>query len=702
MKGIETILTQPAWQSFGWALLHFLWQGTLVASLLAGALRALRGRSSGLRYALSCAALSLMLVAPLVTFWKIDAAAASSPDAGVDEMTLGAAAQSPTRPAESGNNLTGRASGSASVGATGAALPSRIYERLEVWLPWLVLVWLVGVLLLSVRLLGGLFYTRRLTRREARPVEERLEACMRRLARQLRVKRAVRLLESSLVRVPSAIGWLRPVILLPTSSLVGMTPQQLEAILAHELAHVRRHDYLVNLLQTIVETLLFYHPAVWWVSRQVRIEREHACDDLAVALCGDALVYARALTKVEHLRKKRAQPQLSVAANGGELLSRIRRLVGVSDEPRRNSPVFVAVVVAAVVLTSVAGVRAVLSEKRRETARAGGEKKGGAVAVAAEAATENVKGKTARAKGQSLPPEVAALVAQDETSGEDAEVRRVALEALGSHAGTVVVMDARTGRIHAVVNQDWALRRAWRPASIMKLTTALAGVGERLFEPDEPRRVSAKEPPMDLTRALAVSNNPYFRLLGERVGGEHILDYARRLGFGEATGINYERESAGRLPPYRAAGANAGRLGAYGEGVEATPVQLAALAAAIANGGTLVVPRVARTPQERAQFAAQVHRRVDIPRDVLQRIAGGMRASVNYGSGKGASNPSLAVAGKTGTVSNGEASTGLFISYAPAEDARLVVVVGIRGEDESGPVAAGIAGAIYRALDGRF
>src|SRR5438045_2418615 len=123
-----------------------------------------------------------------------------------------------------------------------------------------------------------------------------------RLAARLRVNRPVRLLQSALVHVPAVLGCVRPVILLPASALTGLTPLQLEALLAHELAHVRRYDYLVNLVQSVIETLLFYHPAVWWISARVRDEREHCCDDLAVAVCGDPHFYASALLSMERLR----------------------------------------------------------------------------------------------------------------------------------------------------------------------------------------------------------------------------------------------------------------------------------------------------------------------------------------------------------------------------------------------------------------
>jgi beta-lactamase regulating signal transducer with metallopeptidase domain len=197
-------------------------------------------------------------------------------------------------------------------------------------LPWVFGLWLAGVAALSIYHLGGWRWTRRLSR-QGRPVGEAVARLARGLCRRLGIGRAVALLESSAVSVPMVVGWLRPVVLVPASALTGLSPAQLEAILAHELAHVRRHDYLVNLFQTAVETLLFYHPAVWWVSAQVRRERENCCDDLAVAVCGDRLSYARALVDLEGLR---SAPRLALAASGGSLSDRIRRLVGA---PRRSS-----------------------------------------------------------------------------------------------------------------------------------------------------------------------------------------------------------------------------------------------------------------------------------------------------------------------------------------------------------------------------
>ena len=152
-----------------------------------------------------------------------------------------------------------------------------------------------------------------------------IDAAARVIAERLRIRRAVAILESRAVVVPTLVGWVKPVVLLPAAALAGLSPEQLQAILAHELAHVRRHDYLVNLLQSMVETLLFYHPATWWVSAQVRAEREHCCDDLAVEVCGDRLVYVSALAELTTLAGHRG---FALAATDGSLLGRVRRILG--------------------------------------------------------------------------------------------------------------------------------------------------------------------------------------------------------------------------------------------------------------------------------------------------------------------------------------------------------------------------------------
>src|SRR5439155_4572640 len=157
------------------------------------------------------------------------------------------------------------------------------------------------------------------------PAADEWQKTLARLCAGLSVIRPVRLLESAIVHVPTAVGIYRPAILLPASVFTGLPTRGLEALIAHELAHVRRHDYLVNLLQAVAETLLFYHPAVWWVSGRIRAEREHCCDDLAISATGDARSYARALVRLEEMRG--SGPSLAVAAAGGNLWNRVVRLL---------------------------------------------------------------------------------------------------------------------------------------------------------------------------------------------------------------------------------------------------------------------------------------------------------------------------------------------------------------------------------------
>src|SRR5881628_176063 len=286
-------------QALGWALVDSLWQDALAAAGLAALLALVPVRAARIRYAFATLTLALMLALPLATAVRLSG---TSPQIS-DVVT----ATSPVTAA--------------------APVADRIRAALEPALPWVVLVWFGGVVALSLRLASGWLMTRQLRRVGTSSVPDACVEAVARLAAWLRISRPVRVLQSAVVQVPAVMGWLRPVILLPASALTGLTPLQLDALLAHELAHVRRYDYLVNLVQSVIETLLFYHPAVWWVSQQVREEREHCCDDLAVAVCGDAHFYATALVGMERLRG--APPAFALAATGpgGALMGRIRRLV---------------------------------------------------------------------------------------------------------------------------------------------------------------------------------------------------------------------------------------------------------------------------------------------------------------------------------------------------------------------------------------
>jgi beta-lactamase regulating signal transducer with metallopeptidase domain len=326
MNTISTLLGTPLAQAIGWALLHLLWQGLLVAAILAATLALLSKQSANARYLASCGALALLVVLGAVTAYRAYD--------GSQEIAAGSdVVFAPVQPALATFTTVTTTSAPESRLATLASFTKS-------HLPQIVLVWLTGVLLLSVRLLFGWLRAHSIAKKNATEAAPEWQRSARRLAHALKLRRAVQLLESAAVEVPTVIGWLRPVVLLPATSLTGLSTEQMEMILAHELAHIRRNDFFVNLMQAVVETLLFYHPAVWWISNRIRVEREHCCDDVAVSVSGKPLVYARALTRLEELRIEDAQA--FVSANGGSLIGRIRRLAGARAESPNAPSRFVA------------------------------------------------------------------------------------------------------------------------------------------------------------------------------------------------------------------------------------------------------------------------------------------------------------------------------------------------------------------------
>ena len=323
-----TLLNQPWTERLGWTLLHFLWQGILVAALYALARALAGGRMSARgRYAIACASLLAMTAAPALTYWWLGN---SGQAARIGDLTDWGARQL----------------------APGVAY-SPVTDPWQQAMPAIVMTWFAGAATCSLRLLMGFISAAALRRSRHAPVLTEWQQTLDRLIERMQVSQSVRLLPTDRVDSPSVIGWLRPVILAPVGVLSGLAPEQVEALLAHELAHVRRHDYLVNVLQGIAESLLFYHPAVWWISNQIRAEREHCCDDLAVAASGDVLVYARALADLESRRPAHFKAALS--ANDGSLLRRIQRLADPVAAPR-PAGWGVAWSVGALLLLGIAGV----------------------------------------------------------------------------------------------------------------------------------------------------------------------------------------------------------------------------------------------------------------------------------------------------------------------------------------------------------
>jgi beta-lactamase regulating signal transducer with metallopeptidase domain len=300
MNIFEFFDSWPVAEALGWTLVHFLWQGALLAGLTWMVLHAMRHRSADARYAICCGAMAVMAAAPVITLFTI--------------------LDTDTRPvAESAMalfilNLD--------------RLP--IWERLTPFLPWLTFFWLCGTFLLQGRIALNWTGVQRMKNRGTRAAPAALQQTADALSKQLGIRKSVHLLESSLARAPMVLGWFKPMILVPGYALSGLTEMQMKAVLAHELAHVRRCDYLVNLFQALFEALLFYHPAVWWLSSRLRAEREYCCDDVAVSICRDAVCYARALSSLDELRG--VAYQTALAMTGGSLMDRIFRIVGVHSD----------------------------------------------------------------------------------------------------------------------------------------------------------------------------------------------------------------------------------------------------------------------------------------------------------------------------------------------------------------------------------
>ncbi|MBA3562622.1 MAG: TonB family protein [Gammaproteobacteria bacterium] len=297
-------------EALGWTLLHFLWQGALAGAVFALLMKVLARASAGLRYATGLCVFVGLALTPVITFWYMLDLAPMAAAAAVAQQTV-----------------------LVTVGS-GTDWWAHIETPVQAVLPWLVLAWLAGVIVLSWRLARDWAEVRALVRSCTQPLPPFWRETAERLQIAFGIRRPVRVLESALVHVPMVIGWLKPVILIPPAALLGLTAKQLELLVAHELAHIRRLDYAVNLFQVAVETLLFYHPVVRWMSARIREERELCCDDLVVAKSGEKLAYARALAEMEGLRS--TVPCMGMAADGGQLISRINRLVAL-PAPQRGT-----------------------------------------------------------------------------------------------------------------------------------------------------------------------------------------------------------------------------------------------------------------------------------------------------------------------------------------------------------------------------
>lgn len=331
-----------------------------------------------------------------------------------------------------------------------------------------------------------------------------------------------------------------------------------------------------------------------------------------------------------------------------------------------------------------------------------------AIAFKAKSTRTKVSSRSKRRTGQNnfvaggpwLEPSFADSTAGDNIEGEDLVVRRAAVEALGPYNGTVVVADAQTGRVLTIVNQKLAFKSGFQPCSTIKIYAALAGLNEGLIDRNTHMRLYGRTR-MNLTYALAHSNNPYFANIGVKLGYEKMAYYARLLGLGEKASLNIAEEQPGTIPDAPPRNGGMGMMTSFGEGIKLTPLQLTATLVAIANGGTLYYLQYPRSQAEAEHLVPRVKRNLAL-QNVIADLKPGLLGATEYGTARRAYyDPNEPIFGKTGTCTDRATPThlGWFGSFNDVGHRKLVVVVLLTGgRAVNGPVASGIAGQIYRTL----
>ena len=316
MDIIYQYISEELIHSLGWTVIHSLWQAMLIAIVMALVMIPLQNRSARLRYEVGGLSLLMVLLSAIVTFTLLYDQALSAPAETIILTEL-------------------------SAGSAGDQLATAGLGFIEQWaayfdqhIPLIVTLWILGALFFLLRLLGGFAYVQHLKHNRNQPISAYWQRKLRELSQRIPIRKTVQLLESSLVKVPMVIGSLKPVILLPMGAVNNLSEQEVEAILAHELAHIRRNDYLINLCLSVIEVLFYYHPAVWWIAANIRVERENCCDDIAVELCGNSLTYAKALVRLQDVHHSAPAFAMSFSGRKQHLLNRIKRIL---NQPQSSS-----------------------------------------------------------------------------------------------------------------------------------------------------------------------------------------------------------------------------------------------------------------------------------------------------------------------------------------------------------------------------
>ncbi len=306
---METFIPSNLAEALGWTILHSFWQASIIGAVLWLILQVVRNTNAVQRYYFSLSALFAVLLVAVVTFFTI-----YQPDNQHLALALTEEANWVVLPAFFADEKTW-----ADYLDIGINLASA-------YSPQISLVWLLGVVFLSIRFIINLLYIHQLKTYKTKPASMEWEARLKAIAEKVKTNRQIKLIESALVAVPTVVGWLKPVILFPLGMFASLPPHEIESILAHELAHIRRNDFITNILQSMIEILFFYHPAVWFIAKHIENERENCCDDIAVAAIGNSLTYIKALTNLATMKMNNLTPALAITGKNGGLLQRISRI----------------------------------------------------------------------------------------------------------------------------------------------------------------------------------------------------------------------------------------------------------------------------------------------------------------------------------------------------------------------------------------
>jgi beta-lactamase regulating signal transducer with metallopeptidase domain len=322
MERIYSFIPRELIEAMGWTIFHSLWQGVIIALILGLILLALIKNSAHIRYIINMLALGLMVASTSVTFVKEYANATERAEIRKSIITNPSLVVQHFK--EEIKNIKSINKPSSK---TQFELKWILFKvKFQKYFPWVVSLWMAGIILLILRFLGGMIVVQRLKYRQTIPLDEIWLEKIMIFTEQLKISQPVKVLQSCLIQVPATLGFFKPVILLPVSLLTGLSAAQVESIIAHELAHIARRDYLFNIFQSVVEILFFYHPVIWWISSIARAERENCCDDIAIDLTGDKISYAKALANIR-VETPPTSYAMAFSNNNNKLLKRVKRLL---------------------------------------------------------------------------------------------------------------------------------------------------------------------------------------------------------------------------------------------------------------------------------------------------------------------------------------------------------------------------------------